>query len=145
MTKRPRAPQGGLYRKRLPDDHFADLYDGRKVSVVWNVAEDLLCVGRESRFEGSYGFTENVTHEIVVIDPYDGNEKVAYGIAYPWSQPFLVPVRSRYSRSASNRVVQGRIDNARATPLTWRVTGCVGGNSAAGCFWGFPVELSTTP
>ena len=36
---------------------------------------------------------------------------------WPWSQPFLVPVRSRRSRSRSSRVVQGATWSSRRCPL----------------------------
>src|SRR6476469_6403400 len=37
---------------------------------------------------------------------------------WPWSQPFLVPVRSRWSRRASSRLVHGATSSFRSTPLT---------------------------
>src|SRR5436309_5962699 len=40
----------------------------------------------------------------------------------PWSQPFLVPVRSRRSRSASSNVVRLSSRNGCAPPLTRSVT-----------------------
>src|SRR5262249_469533 len=39
----------------------------------------------------------------------------------PWSHPFFVPVRSRWLRRASSRVVQGATCSCRAAPLTVRV------------------------
>ena len=72
-------------------------------------------------------------------------EQDGAGAALAVVAAFLVPVRSRCSRSASSSVVQGRIAKDRSTPLTRRVTVCLGGNSAAGCFWGFSVELCTSP
>ena len=36
---------------------------------------------------------------------------------WPWSQPFLVPVRSRSWRSRSSSVVQGATDTVRGAPL----------------------------
>src|SRR6266446_9740490 len=36
----------------------------------------------------------------------------------PWSQPFLVPVRSRCWRNASSKVVHGATVSLRSTPLT---------------------------
>jgi hypothetical protein len=35
----------------------------------------------------------------------------------PWSQPFFVPVSSRYSRSASKRLTCGSTSRTRADPL----------------------------
>src|SRR5262249_59034989 len=40
----------------------------------------------------------------------------------PWSHPFLVPVRPRYSRRASSRVVHGATSICLAVPFTLRVT-----------------------
>src|SRR5256885_16047777 len=37
---------------------------------------------------------------------------------WPWSQPFLLPVRSRWSRSASSSVVQGASVSVRSAPFT---------------------------
>src|SRR5262249_11659168 len=48
---------------------------------------------------------------------------------WPWSQPFLVPVRSRRSRSASSSVVQGASVSLRSTPLTVSVTGIFSGTA----------------
>src|SRR5882757_7324605 len=41
----------------------------------------------------------------------------------PWSQPFLVPVRSRRSRSASSKVVHGATMRFCSAPLTNNDTG----------------------
>src|SRR5215475_8579491 len=50
----------------------------------------------------------------------------------PWSHPFFVPVRSRYSRRASSRVVHGATSNGFAAPLTLRVMRLFAGNDAVG-------------
>ena len=49
---------------------------------------------------------------------------------WPWSQPFLVPVRSRRSRNASSRVVHGAITSSTRAPLTVSVTGIFCGAAA---------------
>src|ERR1700751_3349635 len=50
---------------------------------------------------------------------------------WPWSQPFLVPVRSRCSRSASSRVVQGAMSSDRAWPLMFMETEILAGAGTA--------------
>src|SRR3977135_2378340 len=40
---------------------------------------------------------------------------------WPWSQPFFVPVRPRYSRRASRSVVHGATSISLGAPLTVRV------------------------
>ena len=42
---------------------------------------------------------------------------------WPWSQPFFVPVRSRWSRSVSSSVVHGASASTLSTPLTISRTG----------------------
>ena len=46
---------------------------------------------------------------------------------WPWSHPFLLPVRPAYSRSASSSVTRGSSWSARSRPLTRSVTGTVPG------------------
>ena len=41
---------------------------------------------------------------------------------WPWSQPFLVPVRCRCSRSASSSVVRVSSSSSRALPFTVKDT-----------------------
>ena len=45
----------------------------------------------------------------------------------PWSQPFLVPVRSRCSRSASSRLTRGSSSTTCCPPLTSSGTGTLAG------------------
>src|SRR5579875_4063070 len=49
---------------------------------------------------------------------------------WPWSQPFLVPGRSRSSRSASSKAVRGSMCSSRSWPFTFRVRGTVPGGGA---------------
>src|SRR5207237_669329 len=46
---------------------------------------------------------------------------------WPWSQPFLVPVRPRFSRRASSSVTRGSSFNSCFLPLSRNVTGTVAG------------------
>ena len=50
----------------------------------------------------------------------------------PWSQPFLVPVRRRCSRSASSRLARGSSVTARGAPLTCSVTVTAAGLATSG-------------
>src|SRR3984957_15511497 len=51
---------------------------------------------------------------------------------WPWSQPFLVPVRSRWSRNASSKVVHGATLRRRSTPLRTSDNAILSGTSM-GC------------
>ena len=50
---------------------------------------------------------------------------------WPWSQPFLVPIRSSPSRSRSSNVVQGSIARVRVSPLIVSVVDTVPIGTAA--------------
>ena len=65
-----------------------------------------------------------------------GTVPLRRGAHWPWSQPFLVPVSCRCSRSASSSVVRVSTSSGLVLPLTSRNTGiitgaCGGGDSAA--------------
>src|ERR1041385_5385455 len=49
---------------------------------------------------------------------------------WPWSQPFLVPVRSRWSRSASSSVVHGATSSLTGLRLTLSDTGILSGTAS---------------
>src|SRR6266404_2201043 len=65
----------------------------------------------------------------------------------PWSHPFLVPVRSRFIRRRSSRVVQGSTCNSLLTPFTVNVILVAEGREAVCAFvvWVFCSTLITAP
>jgi len=61
--------------------------------------------------------TASVRHELIRRP----STRTVQAPHWPWSQPFLVPVRPRWMRSASSSVVHGARVSLFATPLTWSV------------------------
>src|SRR5438067_2021242 len=51
---------------------------------------------------------------------------------WPWSHPFFTPVRPRYSRKASSKVVHGATSIGFSAPFTLRVMRCLVGSDAVG-------------
>src|SRR5262249_52482660 len=58
--------------------------------------------------------TASVRHELM-RRPFTRTVQAPH---WPWSHPFLVPVRPRYSRRASSKVVQGATSICTGAPLT---------------------------
>jgi len=64
----------------------------------------------------------------------------------PWSQPFLVPGRFRFSRRQSSRVVRGSRLSVCCRPFTLRATGILPAGVGAAGVWGVDVcEVATEP
>src|SRR5689334_5705857 len=62
--------------------------------------------------------TASVRQELILLP----STNTVHAPHWPWSQPFLVPVRSRWSRSASRSVVHGASLSCLATPFTVMAT-----------------------
>src|SRR5690349_12600964 len=61
--------------------------------------------------------TASVKHELIRRP----STRTVQAPHWPWSQPFFVPVKPRWMRSASSSVVHGASLSLLATPLTWSV------------------------
>ena len=67
--------------------------------------------------------TARVRHELIRLP----STRTVQAPHWPWSQPFLVPVRSRCRRSRSSSVVHGATVSLCSTPLTCSVIAILAG------------------